>query len=218
MSIQRQGGEIGEIFTSLSDPSTSSFVPYSESSFQSKTVVQHYASSFKDDISHKSTFFSSTPNSALDLPIYDEHGHPEADADVPTENSVKESQDSNFYQYKDSSTSSKDFTNCSVNFGNNSTNNLNLNNLIYDLLEDEYCQESSEKSFPFTKDVSHQQIINPHEQDAFSHNLFYGFKDSSFEDQDTLDTRGLIQSYQQMLSRTDSSSRYFANVFFWSNL
>ena len=73
--------------------------------------------------------------------------------------------------------------------------------MIYDLLEDEYCQESSEKSFPFTKDVSPQQIINPHEQDAFSHNLFYGFKDSSFEDQDTLDTRGLIQSYQQMLRK-----------------
>jgi len=199
---------------SLSEPNSSSAAPPGEfsgfnSSHQYRTVVQHYANSIKEDSSHKSTFFSSTPNSALDLPVFEENGHPEVD--MLMDQSVKELQDSNFYQYKDSS--SKDLTNFSINVGNTSTNTLNLNNLINDILEEEHIGNLDDSLL--SKDVSyHQQLLNSYEQVVYSNNAFYGFQDSSFEDQDTLDTRGLIQSYQQILSRTDSSSRSLANVVF----
>ena len=57
--------------------------------------------------------------------------------------------------------------------------NLSLNQLITDVLEE----------------------VNPtpSDQDEYSTNHDYGFHDVNFEDQDTLDTRGLIQSYQEIL-------------------
>ena len=123
-------------------------------------------------------------------------GHPEVD--MLMDQSVKELQDSNFYQYKDSS--SKDLTNYSINVGNTSTSTLNVNNLINDILEEEHIGNLDNSNL--SKDVSyHHQFLNSYEQVVYSNNAFYGFQDSSFEDQDTLDTRGLIQSYQQILRK-----------------